>query len=160
MELRDFGHHRQSRLREQLYPCWLSVVPAADTMGMAQHAVLAQIAHHKVNSCWRRSVSVQMFSMIQRSPARWPFGHRAFFRFRRLPFGFHERVEPIFVRSKRSAQNPDFRQSSDREQKAPAESSIDRICQRMMSVLQVTLVWPNCAYCSGDARFIAVEKGH
>ena len=43
MELRGFGYHRQSCLREQLHPGRLSAVPAAISMGLAEHAVLAQI---------------------------------------------------------------------------------------------------------------------
>jgi hypothetical protein len=43
MELGGFRHHRQSRLGEQFYPRRLSVVPAANALGLAEHAVLAQI---------------------------------------------------------------------------------------------------------------------
>ena len=43
MELRRLGYHRQSRLRQQLHPGWLSAIPAAISMGLAQYAVLAQV---------------------------------------------------------------------------------------------------------------------
>jgi hypothetical protein len=40
---RGFGYHRESRLRQQLYPGRLSAVPAANAVGLAEHTVLAKI---------------------------------------------------------------------------------------------------------------------
>jgi hypothetical protein len=45
VELRGIRYHRQPRLCEQLYPRGLSVVPAAISLGLAEHAVLAKIHH-------------------------------------------------------------------------------------------------------------------
>jgi hypothetical protein len=47
MECCGFGHNGQSCLREQFYPRRLSAVPAAHSVGLAEHAVLAQ-GHHQV----------------------------------------------------------------------------------------------------------------
>ena len=55
------GHHRQSCLREQLYPRRLSVVSAADSLGLAEHAVLAQI--HQVKVCRVNSASAKPIKM-------------------------------------------------------------------------------------------------
>src|SRR6202035_2296177 len=43
MELHYFGYHRQSGLRQQFHPGRLSAVPAAISVGVAEHALLAQI---------------------------------------------------------------------------------------------------------------------
>jgi hypothetical protein len=48
MERCGFGHHGQSCLCEQLYPCRISAVPAANSVGLGKHAVLAQIHLMKV----------------------------------------------------------------------------------------------------------------
>jgi hypothetical protein len=42
-------YHRQPCFRQQFYPCRLSTVPAAMSVGLAKHAVLAQI--HQVFRC-------------------------------------------------------------------------------------------------------------
>jgi hypothetical protein len=49
MERCGFGHHGQSCLCEQLYPCRISAVPAANSVGLGKHAVLAQIHQMKVD---------------------------------------------------------------------------------------------------------------
>ena len=50
MELHRFGYNRQSRLRQQLHPGRLSAVPAAMSLGLAEHAVLAQA--HQMKGPW------------------------------------------------------------------------------------------------------------
>jgi hypothetical protein len=47
VELHRLGYHGQSSLHQQLYPGGLSAIPAAISMGLAQHAVLAQVYRMK-----------------------------------------------------------------------------------------------------------------
>jgi hypothetical protein len=42
MELHGFGYNGKSCFRQQFHPGWLSALPAAIPMGVAEHAVLAQ----------------------------------------------------------------------------------------------------------------------
>jgi hypothetical protein len=87
MERRDLGHYGQSCLREQFYPRRLSAVPAANSMGMAKHIVLAQI--HQVKSADVNSASsnqsneggeIPRLPKLARSPGG-RNGHRAFLGF-------------------------------------------------------------------------------
>jgi hypothetical protein len=48
MVLHRFGYHRQSFFGQQLYPGRLSAVPATLSMGVAEHALLAQVHQVKL----------------------------------------------------------------------------------------------------------------